>query len=42
MQVYAFGGYNLDNNFAESAEIDEFDPATQTWTKLAPKLHKAR
>jgi len=42
LQVYAFGGYDHENDFATSNSIEEFDPATNQWRELDKKLGRAR
>ncbi|MDB5358408.1 MAG: hypothetical protein JWN24_4861 [Phycisphaerales bacterium] len=35
-KLYVFGGYNVDSpNFLATTQADSYDPATNTWTRLA-------
>jgi N-acetylneuraminic acid mutarotase len=35
-RIYAVGGQHLNDSTKAQAELDRYDPATDTWTRLAP------
>ena len=41
-QIYAFGGYEHQQDFKTSTAIEEFDPVARQWTQLSVKLSHAR
>jgi len=42
MQVYAFGGFQHQQDWATSDSIEEFDPVSKQWAEISPKLNVAR